>query len=150
MNNNLKILKKNENIFTRTLLFSNIKNLCLFIENYMKNILIEDQTLPPKNDLYSYIVEIFCKRKKESWWSKCQQGFDSGLVNSTNIMDFENNLEKIKNKSNENIKRLLYLSCIRNFSGHHFDISSSFLFRNFENIYKNILGIIYWIFSRFP
>ncbi|GAH72323.1 unnamed protein product, partial [marine sediment metagenome] len=40
------------------------------------------------------------------------------------------------------------LGCLRNFSGHHFDVSSLFLFTNFEEIYEYVLGIIYWIYSK--
>jgi len=145
MNKNLKILKNNENIFTRTLLFSNIKNLCLFIEDFIKNILMKNGKTPPNQDLYNYIN---CTFNKESWWAKFQSEWN--LAKPENIQDFEKNLKTISKKANNNHKRLLYLGCIRNFSGHHFDVSSSFLFLNFENIYKNILGIIYWIFSRFP
>ncbi len=145
MKKNLEILKKNENIFTRTLLFSNIKNLCLFIEDFMKNILMKNGKTPSNQDLYNYIN---CTFKAEPWWAKFQSEWN--LTKSANIQDFEKKLEKISKKTNNNHKRLLYLGCIRNFSGHHFDVSSSFLFLNFENIYKNILGIIYWIFCSFP
>ncbi len=149
INKDLKVLKDNDNIFTRTLLFSNIKNLSLLIENYMKNKLEKVDSLPSNNGLNNYIVKIFCKKNKEPWWSQYQQSINSGLTKSNNIEDFENNLKKIKNESNEDIKRLLYLVCIRNFSGHHFDVSSSFLFSHFKNLYKNILGVLYWIFLRF-
>lgn len=145
INKNWKILKKNENSFTRTLLFSNMKNLCLFIEDFIKNLLIKNKITPSNQDLYNSINSTF---NKEPWWAKFQSEWS--LVKPLNIQDFEKKLITISKKKNNNHKRLLYLGCIRNFSGHHFDVSSSFLFLNFENIYKNLLGIIYWIFSRFP
>lgn len=142
---NWKILNENENLFTRTLLFSNIKNLCLFIENYSKIILDKNQILPAHKDLYNFINTIF---NSEPWWSTLQQEWS--LTKSIDIQDFEKNLKDISQKTNDDLKRLLYLGCVRNFSGHHFDVSSSFLFTNFEEIYRKILGIIYWIYSKFP
>lgn len=141
---NLTILNNNENRFTRILLFSNLKDLCLFIENYFKNIIENNLTLPNNKDLYNFINVIF---NSKPWWSELQQQWN--LTRSANINDFEKNLQNISNKENMDIRRLLYLGCVRNFSAHYFNVESYFLFSNFEAIYKNILGAIFWIYSKY-
>ena len=85
---------------------------------------------------------------------------------SLNYIDFNHNLRNIKNRSESNRNRkiakyFLYLYCVRNYTGHHFNmkhIRSEFLFKysdkrqisiNADIVFWNIFGAIFYINESF-
>jgi len=147
---NFNILKENNNTFTRGRLFSDIKNLCLFVEDVMKRKAKSNKR--SLKDLIEYHVDHQVKvilndktiDPPTTDWRK--------LTTAGNIRDFDVNLQQTYKFSGTVeqffAKCFLYLGAVRNFSGHNFETSESYFFKNFQDILRHIIGTVLYLRHR--
>ena len=150
---NINILKENNNTFTRGRLFSDIKNLCLFVEDVMKRKAKSTGMSVTKNttlkDFIEYLVDHQVKAILNDKTTDPSTTDWRKLTTAGNIGDFDANLQQIYKFSGtvESFfaKCFLYLGAARNFSGHNFETSESYFFENFQDILRHILGTVLYL-----
>ena len=133
------------NVYTRGRLYSGLKDLCLLTEALLRKKQVSDGTIQTGDQimLAALLTKALSNRKI---------GYpQSGLNTSANdLQAFVNNLENILNNSNSpEIRRVYCLRLVRNFTGHHFDLSDTIVSQSgnsFFDMYKpalvNILSAI--------
>ncbi len=136
---NHEILRNNDNTFTRGRLFSGIKDLCLFVEDKMRR-----KIKPSKKTMLKTLLDMVFS--SESWKPVLDSNWS--LASAEDIVDFESNLRKIFVIVEIRARRFLLLGAVRNFSGHIFDVKSSYFFTRFDDIFQNILGTIFYLMSQ--
>ena len=130
------------NVYTRGRLFSGLKDLCLLTEALLRKKQVLNGTL--QSDAYITLPKLL---KNANQSSNLSQGLNT---NANNLKEFVDNLENIlSNASSPEISRVYCLQLVRNFTGHHFDLSHAIVSPNghsffdlYETTLTNILSAI--------
>jgi hypothetical protein len=132
------------NVYTRGRLFSGLKDLCLLTEALLRKKQVIAGTL--QSDAYITLPKLI-----ENALSNQSSNLTQNLnTNANNLKEFVDNLENIlSNASSPEIRRVYCLRLVRNFTGHHFDLSHSIVSPNgqsffdmYETTLTNILSAI--------
>lgn len=142
---NLEFNQQNSNDYTRGRLFSGIKDICLLGESLLRKKQISQNLIPANSQ--AMLGTLLTNALSGLGLGYPQPGLS---VSANSLVDFLNNLEIILQTSpSSEIRRVYCLHIVRNFSGHHFDISSlvksnqgNELFDLYENALVNILSAI--------
>lgn len=139
---NYEILINNDNTFTRGRLFSGIKDLCLFVEDKIRR---KVKLKPGQIKMLKNLLDDMFS--SEPWKSVLDVNWRS-LTSAGDITNFESNLGKIFKITDVKARRFLLLGAVRNFSGHIFNVKGSYFFTRFDDIFKNILGTVFYLMSQ--
>jgi hypothetical protein len=136
---NFAILKDKDNRFTRLQIFLSLQDLCLSVENSLKNKNSLTDTMKPLLDsLFST-----GSGRPRAW----KPIFDSNynLTRADSISEFQTNLSSILAIGDSNSRRLLMLCAVRNFSAHNLDVGNKYVFKRIGRIFDNILSAIFFL-----
>jgi hypothetical protein len=146
---NLSLNDERPNAYTRGVLYSGLRNLCLVIETLLRK--------------RHYILFPTAKGHRPSLWNFLQRGLRNQAVNDTYLnqfrdaedtLEFLHNFEGISNSGrSDEAKRLHYLCLIRNFTAHHLDISETvaslsgnqFFDNYYETAFVNVLAALLYL-----
>jgi len=131
---NLDSLADKDNRFSRLQIFLCLQDLCLAMENALKN----------KNQLTGTLKKVLDDSLSRTWtqeppWKNVFDG-DYRLAIAIDASRFESNLKSILAIEDPKVRRLLVCCAVRNFSSHNLDVGSQFVFGNVQLIFENILS----------
>lgn len=135
---NLFLFGTTDNSFTRGRLFSSIKDVCLFVEDALRR-----KLKPTGRTMLKNLLDLTFLSEP---WKTSSFDPNYSLASSNDVTEFESNLNKISSINDSSAKMFLYLAAIRNFSGHHFSVSSSFFFSNFREILQHVISALFFLY----
>lgn len=117
---NIEFSQVNSNDYTRGRLFSGLKDLCLLTESLLRKKQRLQSIVNPNTQVT--LVTLFNNVLPGLGIGYPQAGLPMG---ANSLQDFVNNVERILiSASSPEIRRIYCLHLVRNFTGHHFDVSS--------------------------
>lgn len=132
------------NVYTRGRLFSGLKDLCLLTEALLRKKQVGDGIIQASDRimLFDLLTNALSNQSVSH-----SQSLNTG---ANNLQEFVDNLETILNNANSpEIRRVYCLRLVRNFTGHHFDLSNVIVSQNgksffdmYESALTNILSAI--------
>jgi hypothetical protein len=152
---NLDFNRVNSNDYTRGRLHSGLKDICLLTETLLRKKQIADGIVP----VNSLIMLGDRRGRPPGLLSNALSGHGIGYsanmlpTGANSLVEFLNNLEHILNASpSPEVRRIYCLHLVRNFTGHHFDVSSQVLsatgkefFDLYEVTLSNILAAVLYL-----
>jgi hypothetical protein len=151
LHRNLEFNQKNSNDYTRGRLFSGLKDLCLLTETLLRKKQVAAGTIQANTQ-----IMLGDRGGTPGLLTNALAGLNIGYpyanmsTRANSLTEFLNNLEPILNTTaSPEIRRVYCLHLVRNFTGHHFDVSSHIrsinghdFFDLYEKTIKNILSAI--------
>ena len=141
---NLQQDKLAPNVYTRGRLYSGLKDLCLLTEALLRKKQVTNGTIQPGTEimLANLLTNALSNQSIDH-----SQSLDTS---ANNLKEFVDNLENIlNNATSPEIRRVYCLRLVRNFTGHHFDLSHAIVSPNgnsffdmYESTLTNILSAI--------
>jgi hypothetical protein len=138
----LQALDDKDNNFSRLQVFLLLQDLCLCIENALKKKNRLTGTLKPALD------NLFSKAsgRKHTWKTVFDKNYN--LTKSDSSSQLEINLRSVVGIQDNQARRLLILSAIRNFSSHNIDVRNSYVFANIKLIFESIISSLFFLRSQ--
>jgi hypothetical protein len=151
---NLEFNRDYSNDYTRGRLFSGLKDLCLLTET-----LLRKKQIATGQIMANVQIMLGDSRGTPGLLSNALNGHSIGytsnrrLVTANSLTEFLNNLEAVlQGTLSPEIRRIYCLHLVRNFTGHHFDVSSHVVSANgneffalYEAALNNILSAILFL-----
>ncbi len=120
--NSKKLVTFHDNIYTKVLMFDNIKNLCLIIESNLRRRKGTRGLLP---DL---VGQVFASESWEPYFETDKRRGSSAFINYSSVSDFDSKVDRIEKYSPSgasaddfHLKNFLTATLIRNFTAHYLD-----------------------------
>jgi hypothetical protein len=139
--NERKIYRDENNIFTRLRLFDGVIGLCRFIElrmRYHESVLKILDTKTLKNVLTKPLGNLLnALFRNEPWY---QTDVKSKIRKPQTPRSFNNFVKKEMTQPNSHARSILLLLVIRNYSAHICDPDTPFFFEKFEDIFNEIIA----------
>jgi hypothetical protein len=126
------------NAYTRGRLYSGLKDLCLLTEALLRKKQVLDGTIQTGDQIM--LADLLTNALSNQNIGYPQSGLNT---NANDLQAFVNNLQNILNNSNSpEIRRVYCLRLVRNFTGHHFELSDTVVSQSgnsFFDMYKSAL-----------
>jgi hypothetical protein len=123
------------NTYTRGRLYSGLKDLCLLTESLLRKSQIQRVMIQPNQEIMLWNLLSRALASQNINYSQ-----QSLITSANNLQELVNNLENIINHATgPEIRRICCLHLIRNFTGHHFDLSETVISpsgRSFFDMYS--------------
>ncbi|MDY7080765.1 MAG: hypothetical protein SXV54_28110 [Chloroflexota bacterium] len=142
---NLRQNAVHSNVYTRGRLYSGLKDVCLLMESLLRRKQVQDGTIAAgTRDMLGGLLANTLAGQNIGY---PQQDLSSS---ANDLQEFVNNLENILNNANSTESRRIYcLHLVRNFTGHHFDLSETItspsglsFFDMYETVLVNVLSVL--------
>jgi hypothetical protein len=138
INLNLGVNRQIPNAYTRGILYSGLRNLCLLIETLLRK--------------RRYALSPQLRGRRLLLWELLQRGLGNrgiynpqldGFLSADETSEFLNNLESIHTSGySDESKRIYYLGLTRNFTAHHLDISETVASLSGDQFFENYYELV--------